>query len=151
MRLGREKTEVEASIDMTPMIDVVFLLIIFFVTVTELTRIELIADIELPEADQANPEEHTEKTRMVINMKKDGTIDIGHYIYQVHSPELKALLMKEARKRVEPDGFSAQQVVIRADKDMLFKYAQSLILDCQEAKIYKVLLQTRLPKELRQP
>jgi len=151
MRLSRRKPEVEAGIDMTPMIDVVFQLIIFFVTVTELSKIEIVAEIELPEADQANPEERVEQNRMVINIKKDGTILIGNYPYKLHSPELKNLLHREAIKKLEPDGFSAQTVVIRGDGRMAYEHAQGLILDCQESKIYKVVLQTRLPEELRMP
>ena len=41
MNLSRHDPETEMDLDMTPMIDVVFLLIIFFMIITDLTQQEL--------------------------------------------------------------------------------------------------------------
>ena len=61
MNLSKHDPETEMDMDMTPMIDVVFLLIIFFMIITDLTQQDL-EDLELPMAmhavaDKPDPDE----------------------------------------------------------------------------------------------
>lgn len=61
----------DADMDMNPMIDCVFLLMIFFVLVIDLSQKDL-EDMILPKAEKAIPDEDPPEKRPVINIAQDG-------------------------------------------------------------------------------
>lgn len=61
------------EMDMTPMIDCVFLLMIFFVLVIDLSQKNL-EDLILPRATYIQPDEKPSQTRPVINVLQNGTV-----------------------------------------------------------------------------
>jgi len=82
MNLNRHdaQTETETEMNMTPMIDVVFLLIIFFMIITDLTQQDL-EELKLPVAIQAVPDEpDPSKVRPVINVLPDGAVVVKREI-----------------------------------------------------------------------
>ncbi|MFH2001158.1 MAG: biopolymer transporter ExbD [Planctomycetota bacterium] len=135
----------EMPMNMTPMIDVVFLLIIFFMIVTDLTQQEL-EDLVLPTADMAMKDENPPEKRIIINITRP-----GHYVVKRRDlgvvddciPMIKGHLasMVNFFER-EEDGCSKQPVLIRSDKHAEFKYIQKVLQVCGEEgiRIYKVEL-----------
>lgn len=65
------KASQEVDMDMTPMIDCVFLLMIFFVLVIDLSQKDL-EDLILPKAQYAVPDDSPPDVRPVINIAQDG-------------------------------------------------------------------------------
>ena len=66
----------ELALNLTPMIDVVFLLLIFFMVATTFLDPEREIDIELPEAESGTTiEERTDE--LVINVLRDGSITLS--------------------------------------------------------------------------
>ena len=65
--------EEEPQIDLTPLIDCLFMLIIFFVLTMSFSRPVL--EIILPEAK--NAEEHAERNELVLSVKADGSLWLG--------------------------------------------------------------------------
>lgn len=65
--------EEEPQIDLTPLIDCLFMLIIFFVLTMSFSRPVL--GIILPEAK--NAEEHAERRELVLSVKADGSLWLG--------------------------------------------------------------------------
>ena len=61
----------DVDMDMTPMIDCVFLLMIFFVLVIDLSQQDL-EDLILPEATEAVPDENPPEVRPIINIAQNG-------------------------------------------------------------------------------
>jgi len=59
--------EYDLDINLTPMIDVVFNLIIFFMVITDMTQQDL-EYLILPRAELANPDEGEDKDRIIINI-----------------------------------------------------------------------------------
>jgi biopolymer transport protein ExbD len=57
----------EATINMTPMIDVVFQLIIFLMLATDISNTEM-ERVYLPKADAAIADDHPDKSRLMINI-----------------------------------------------------------------------------------
>ena len=142
---SREGTEVQGH--MTPMSDVVFLMIIFFIIVSDMTQQDL-AELELPMAEEAIDDE-SEEGRMIVNILKDGTIEIKRVPYPtLDSPEaqaaLRGYLLNEVQKgeREEGTGFSERSLLVRADKETPFKEVQKVMRICGEMgiQIYKVHL-----------
>jgi biopolymer transport protein ExbD len=125
----------DGRLQMTSMIDVVFLLIIFFMCVTEMTKMEVEASITLPEAIKAIPDKGTTE-RVVVNVTRDGT-----YRLMMKSYDKEALmnhLKRVALTNRGADGLSTVAVKIRGDADVSYKYVQYVLMCCMEAKIWQV-------------
>ncbi len=71
MSLLEDEVEREADMDMTPMIDCVFLLMIFFVLVIDLSQKDL-EDLILPMAKYATPDDSPPEVRPILNITQDG-------------------------------------------------------------------------------
>jgi len=68
-----KQVQQELVMDMTPMIDCVFLLMIFFVLVIDLSQ-QTLEDLILPKATFAVPDEKPPENRPVVNIMQDGRI-----------------------------------------------------------------------------
>ena len=73
MKLSKSKRNHKLMMNMTPMIDIVFLLIIFFMTVSQITRVNE-ERLELPKLRGA---EDQSPTSLTINVTKEGVIKIS--------------------------------------------------------------------------
>jgi biopolymer transport protein ExbD len=149
MHIEPGKRTKETQLNMTPMIDVVFLLITFFMVVTEITRQDEIEDIRLPDVTASKPDDNPDPNRLVINVAKDGTFYVGghprsdKWIY--HALEVEARLSRDLRTNV-----SDRVVLIKADKRVPFKHIRKIIGWCvqKEIGIWRLAFGT-LPFEAR--
>jgi len=107
MRFRRSGRQRPVAFDLTPLIDVVFLLLIFFMVTTTFARIGQGIRVNLPTT--TTPQEKIEKS-IVISIAKDGQIYIGKK--WVKKENLVGLLKGELKGK---EGL----VVINADKDTL--------------------------------
>lgn len=88
-----------ATINMTPMIDVVFLLIIFFLVSSHLAKQENNLALDLPEATSALAEESARET-IVVNVLADGSWQVGGQ--SVTLENLKSVMLKRVDGSGEP-------------------------------------------------
>jgi len=123
------------QLNMTPMIDIVFLLIIFFMTVAEFARLET-ESVHLPVADQAKIEDTTPVGRLLINLRENGDIVIAKRAYD-HRGFLE-LLKSEAERYRSASGAVRVAVLIRADGEAQFGGVQRIMLSCARAGIWQV-------------
>jgi biopolymer transport protein ExbD len=150
MSQAKKILEQDEDPNMTPMIDVVFQLIIFFMLVTEMSQADLEA-MELPEASMAAPDDNPEKDRMVVNVTTDGKIKIRGKDY-TDPKKLRPWLQREAekgRKENDPLNLCDRALLIRADKDAEYKYIQHLMQECVQPKvrIWKIFLAAKEPQK----
>lgn len=111
----------------TPMIDVVFNLLIFFMVATRFAEEERSLEVELPTASEAMP--LTAKPREIyINIDDQGRFFVGNQ--QVTAAELDALLLRASR-----DNPLNQSVVIRADKRVPWDAVATAMNACVKAGI----------------
>lgn len=109
--LNRE--EDEFALSLTPLIDVVFLLIVFFLVSTTFVRPEKSIDIDLPTADAA--ERTVEEDRSVIvNVRESGLMVVQGRVL-TGEDELRQVL-RDAR-----EGNAGVDVVIRGDREARHK------------------------------
>ena len=121
-----EKTALE-SIPMTPLIDVVFLLLIFFLVATTLSEEERQLSVQLPSASEAQP--LTSRPReLVINISA-----AGEYFVSGEKITLKRLEQVLALASASSSGRSA--VLIRADKRGILDHVVAALNACNKAKI----------------
>jgi biopolymer transport protein ExbD len=74
MKLSKQRSQSSVGFNMTPMIDIVFLLIIFFMTVSQITRVTD-HPIELPRVSKGDLDAKT--ATVTINLSDKGEIVIG--------------------------------------------------------------------------
>ena len=125
----------EPQLNLTPMIDVVIQLVIFFMVGTQFVDNERKIDIALPQVSQSAPLTET-PDEIVVNITKEGDISIGPKT--VSAVELKSQL-QEAKRR-----YAKQAVVIRGDMDCIYQQVMSVVDICKQAGIDNLQVATRV-------
>ena len=127
------------GIDMTPMIDVIFQLIIFFMCVTDMAD-QSRAVLELPSARKAEPDV-VEPGRLIINVTANGDVVINGQIRA--DRELREIFQLEARTSPRDDqGAAIRPVYIRADRDVEFRHVQRVMGLAAENQLFRVMFNT---------
>ena len=135
LRRLRKKKPVEAKMSMTPMIDIVFLLIFFFMVVTDLSNME-IESVALPFALEAK-EDVPDKNRFIVNITDRGDIRVMRRT--VTKETLFMALDEKARNGPhDQQGLPLISVKIRADSKAEYKYIQAVMVQCMRAYIWKL-------------
>ncbi len=96
-----------ARFSLAPMLDILFLLLVFFVTTSTFQKAERQVDVELPKAESSETPEASQEP-LVINVKADGGIVMAGQEYNLSGfREALGALLKE---------FPQERVVIRGDQ-----------------------------------
>ncbi|HAN98911.1 MAG TPA: biopolymer transporter ExbD [Planctomycetaceae bacterium] len=119
------------GINLTPMIDVVFQLIIFFLVSSQMAQQEQHLPLPLPEADSGSALSDETLPRLTINLQEDGSLSIGGR--DVTADRLEELLTEA----VSVKG-SDVEVRIRASRRTPYRHAQELMLACSRVGIWNV-------------
>jgi biopolymer transport protein ExbD len=127
-----EPEDSDAHFELTPMIDVVFLLIAFFMVLTNFITQELIA-LEIPIAEEASvPEE--QRDRQFISIQADGTLFFG--AMPIDYDELAERLVRSL------DANPSMRVYLRADATAPHRYINDVMAACAEAGIFDLIFAT---------
>lgn len=128
MKLWKPDDE-DPEFELTPMIDVVFLLIAFFMTLISFISSELI-ELELPQAEKATiPEEPGD--RQYISIKENGDLYFGSRPIQYES--LSALV--GAAREENPE----LAVFLRADEETPHRHVNKVMGACAEAGVFDLI------------
>lgn len=133
MRIARPSVPKSAEMDMTPMIDVTFQLIAFFMFVLNFSEIDTDQQINLPASELARPPQTPYAQPLTVQMTKTNTI---LFAGDEMSPEaLQSALMREAEiiKAYPNKKLSDVTVVVRADRFAKTGKVQEVIQMCQKA------------------
>ncbi|MGE4158433.1 MAG: ExbD/TolR family protein [Planctomycetota bacterium] len=136
--MARRRAGVATVLDLTPMIDCTFLLIIFFVVSTQV--VNDIVPLTPPKAVHANDED-LPPGYTIVNITSQGTVHIGSKRCDLWR-DVK-LYLKERAKRAgyENDAIKASKLdlYIRGDMIAQWKLVQEVLSICQdpEVKIYR--------------
>ena len=147
MAKRRMKFEVHTTeIDMTPMIDVVFQLLIFFMLTNHMAQVER-AQLQLPSADQAKEDKGVGGNCMIVNIHKDGQLEMSGR--PVSWDIMKESLLNEAKLRKDPKNPNnvLLSVIIRADVDTPYAVVQKVMYNCAEYNISNVAFGARVINE----
>lgn len=129
MNFRQELQEERAGLPFTPMLDVIFLLLIFFMTTSIYSQLEEEIGIVVPTATEAVPPDRT-PGEIIINITEDGTIVVNQRQYDLAS-------LQELLDRVGTI-FKGQAVKIRGDKRTQFGRAVEVLNACAKADIWNV-------------
>ncbi len=160
MNLQRADPETDMEMNMTPMIDVVFLLIIFFMIITDMTQQDL-EDLELPMVRHAKEDKpKPDEWRPILNITYDGRM--VHKRKPLYAPEthdhlanplidVQNWLVTVAKKMEKDDGMGFplpdEHLMIRADMSTPFKHVQKVMELCavKGIQIWKIQLACSVP------
>lgn len=130
----REQDEIVSSINTTPLVDVMMvLLIIFLITipvVVHTVKVELPREVNVP--TQTKPE------NIVVSINREGEIFWGLELMP-DGPSLLQKLKAEAVKEPQPE------VQIRGDMEARYEFIGKVVFACQHAGIVKVGFITEPP------
>jgi len=111
MAFGSSKSrQVIPVVEMTPMIDIIFLLIIFFMVAAQFAQ-QARVDLELPK-EQGEQIDLEQENAFIINVLENGKIVVDSTEGVISFDELSALLQEE----VEAQSLSWDSLLIRADE-----------------------------------
>ena len=127
MSLRIDKGRLTGGLELTPMIDVVFLLMIFFLVASKLEEADRSIDVVLPKASAAKPLT-TRLREFIINIDRKGNYYAG--ARPVDLVELERLL-----KQTAADNPKGQKVTVRADEDVPHKFVVGAMNACVQAGI----------------
>jgi len=126
MRLKKAAGSSEGP-NLTPVIDVVFLLLIFFLVATRLDQEEREIDTRLPVVVEARPAATGQK-QIIVNVDHAGVYRIETKKFT--APQVRELLRLESEKNA-----GMQKVLIRADQRTQFKFVARIMGLCEKYKI----------------
>jgi len=138
MRIPRPWQEEAETIQMAPLIDIVFLTLIFFMVTSVYARVESEVGITLPTADSALESARTQG-EIYINIRPDGVIVVNDR--EMDLPELQNVLDRVA------EYFPGGAVIIRGDRAVALERAIEVLDCCRKADIQNVSFAALEPED----
>jgi len=133
MNLRRHATPQHPGIQLAPLVDVLLLLLIFFLMTWNAARNENELDVKVPKATAAK-EKPAPIGDVVVNVKADGGVVVNRRT--LSAPELTEMLKNLVQLYPE------QAVVIRGDESGAYKNVIGVLNICSEAGVTNVAFAT---------
>ena len=131
------QTGESAGFPMAAMIDVVFLLLCFFITSQLFSQWETEINITLPTARTGETPQRL-PGEIIINIQLDGETSVNQRM--LSQDQLAALLRELATL------YPGQPVLIRADKQAAYEYVVRVLDLCRQADIWNIAFATSMPE-----
>jgi biopolymer transport protein ExbD len=140
--------DIRAEPNLTPLLDVVFQLITFFMLCINFTQDNNDQRIRLPVAGSARPVEGQVEDRLVLNVDRDGRLLFNGQAYDtegaIRQIDIQAQLVRLSAKvsgaKIDPAAGLPTTIVLRADQDTPFAQLYRIITACQDKGFRKFAL-----------
>ena len=138
----------EARVELVPLIDCVFLLLIFFMCAATMAKVDSAADINLPVATNG-AEQKDPKDRGTVNVMLPGSRTIRGEVVTDEKPfmvagdllsDLEVQKVIEAKIKETPN----LRLYLRADRRVKFTLVRRAMADCAAAGVSDVIFATHL-------
>ena len=126
-RLGKSKTEEEADIDITPMLDVVFIMLIFFIVTASFVKESGININKPPQIDNTPPPPDAPKP-IVVEVSDLGEVRIDNRLVTESAVRPTIVRLKAER----PDS----SVVVKVDKEAKTRVIVQTVDGIRSANVY---------------
>ncbi|MDZ4199005.1 MAG: biopolymer transporter ExbD [Kiritimatiellia bacterium] len=127
-----------AGFQLAPMIDVVFLLLCFFVTSQIFAQWEMEIDIKLPTASTGKVPQRL-PGEIILNLDSEGRVVVNNR--HLEAGDLDSLLSRLVRL------FPGQPVVLRADRATAYEHVVRVLDACRRADIWNISFATAVPSD----
>lgn len=138
----RDFSNQAVEVDLAPMIDVVFLLLIFFIVTWNFAARERDLDVAVPIAEEgADPEQQIGE--IVVNVRKDGTVMVNSV--PISHDDLYARLSAIAEE------YPNQAVILRGDSGATWQDIADVLDTCRRARVWNVAFATMRAEDAPPP
>jgi biopolymer transport protein ExbD len=135
----RKQHSIEPTpMQLAPLVDVLFLLVIFFAVTSHYAKNEQVMDINVPAAEEGKDKESRNVGEIIINIKTAGEIIVNGQ--QLTEAELLVKLKNIAAI------YKDQAVILRGDEVVDYKFVIRVLDTCQKAGIWNIAFATRKPE-----
>ncbi len=129
----------ELAIDMSPMIDMVFLLLIFFLVNATMIIVKQDANVTPPVASYSK--KATDGTgRIVVNIYEDGQFYSENGVLLNNEADIEDMVKKQ-KEEIDLMGYQPK-LHLRGDREAVFKYCRQVIRASARAGVDQVLFST---------
>ncbi len=142
MRVPSNLKPGQAEFNMTPMIDVVFLLIIFFLVSSHLAKQEAQMPLSLPTAKSGQEIIDDQQPRIVVNIEADGSLILAGR--RVPQDQLRDRLAAERGRSGD-----SIELRIRCDRQTPYANVKPVMLAATEAGIWSIAFSVIRPEDAR--
>ncbi len=136
MKFRETNLQQGAELELAPMIDVVFLLLIFFIVTWKSAKLERDMDISVPAAEETTDQPST-VAEIIVNVRQDGTII-------VNGSELSEEDLLAKLNLISQD-FPDQAVILRGSSEAQFQNIIKVLDQIKKAGIWNVAFATTKP------
>ncbi len=137
MLIRSHDTNLTLAIELTPLIDMVFLLLIFFLVATTFNQTEREMQIALPFAGSAGPISGALR-EIIVNVNAEGGIIVGGRT--IEDDDLRSLINDAVA--INPD----QKVTVRGDRSTAYVHIVRVLDVCKGSGVQEPYLDTVLQK-----
>lgn len=142
LRAAQSGTGDDMKIDMSPMIDMVFLLLIFFLVNATMIVVKMDKRVVIPVAKNSKKQEE-KNGRIVINVYSDEHSAEGRFRMEdgetiFNNDEDMTKYIEEKRKEMKDKGYTPR-IHLRGDREALFKYNRRVIRAAAAAGVNEVI------------
>jgi len=125
------------GMNLVPLIDVLFILLIFFIVTFAMARFETELEISVPAADASKTVSERRVGEIIINVRKDGTMVLNNNV--LDEPQLAAKLNELGRYN------NKQAIIIRGDVGTPYEEIVRVLDATHQAGLYHVSFATMKP------
>ena len=133
MQVGDKKGGPMADINVTPMADVMIVLLIIFMVITPMLQKGI--DVRLPQANKTDERENEENT-LIVAIRADAATYLGSTQLQNPATELVPQLRERLKDRSEGD----KLLYLKADQSLAYSEVMKVMDWCREAGVEEVAL-----------
>lgn len=129
MNFGAKIGEQKHGFPLTSLIDLLFILLIFFMTASMYAQFESELNVQVPVSSEAVSIER-KPTEIIVNVTKDGKFVVNQV---ERSPEeIEEMLVQIARM------YQGSHIIIRGDQDTSYRHIVRVLDACKKADIWNV-------------
>lgn len=130
MRVPRRERQSGARFNITPLIDVVFLLVVFFLVATHFAHQEQVEALELPQATAVSEEPDIPR-RLTVTVLSDGSLYVK--TRPVDAAEVERLIAEDTKHRT-----ADYEIRIRADRQVPYQQVEPILLAALRAGVTRI-------------
>jgi len=145
MKISKQAESPAVDVDMTPMIDVVFQLLIFFTMVSVFDEAERASKVVLPKA-WATVIEDMAKERMTVNIEQDGRIVVFGQGLDVDG--LRRVLRGRRRLLAAYEkSTGSAPIIVRGHEDCEYRHIKDVLDAIRDEKFQKIMFASHMMEE----
>ena len=131
--------------DLTPMIDMTFQLIAFFMVLINFTQADQNKEVKLPESELAKPPEVPFENAITLQMYQNGNVYFDGNDYTMESLRQRLVVEKQIADdfKAKDGGSKSVTVIVRGDSRVETGKVQEMIKLCQDVGFEKFALRAK--------